>query len=169
MEDFVAAGISAENAARRQGKREDITLNEIWARLIPSMGWQYSESLVRCELEAEEESIVPVCSVREQVRTVRQKKSRIVFVSDMYLPSEFIERQLINHGFAVAGDGIYVSGELGKTKASGNLFRHLLVQENVKPSTILHTGDNPHGDHAVPRRLGIRARLFKQTELTRVK
>jgi hypothetical protein len=59
-----------------------------------------------------------------------------------------------------------VSGDIGKTKASGNLFRHLLAQENVPASNIRHTGDNRHSDYAVPRKLGIQARLSSEASLS---
>jgi predicted HAD superfamily hydrolase len=166
LEDFVAARMQAEHVARQQMDREDVTLDEIWRNLIRSMGWQPDESLAKCELEVEEELLVPVSSICKQVQTARQQGVRIVFVSDMYLPREFIEQQLVKHGFAEPGDGIYVSSEVGKTKASGNLFRHLLVQENVPASKVLHIGDNPHSDYAVPRELNIRARLFSDAKLT---
>ena len=118
-------------------------------------------------LEAEEELLVPIAAIREQVRMSRRKGNRIVFVSDMYLPMEFIERQLRRHGFAEAGNGVYVSGEIAKTKASGDLFRHLLEQENVPATHVWHMGDHPRSDYAVPRNLGIRARLFTKANLTR--
>jgi predicted HAD superfamily hydrolase len=166
VEDFVAARVNAERIAREHSGREDVTLDEIWRNLIRAMGWQYDDSLARCELETEEELLVPVSTVSKQVQAARQQGCRIIFVSDMYLPGEFIKRQLVKHGFAEPGDGFYVSGDIGKTKASGNLFSHLLAQENVVASELWHTGDNQHSDYAVPRRLGIRAELFSGSRLT---
>jgi predicted HAD superfamily hydrolase len=167
VEDFVAARIQAEKVARQQSHLEDITLDEIWQKLAQSMGWQYDESFAQTELDAEEELLVPISSIRKQVQAARERGFRVIFVSDMYLPSEFIGRQLRKHGFAEPDDSIYVSGEVGKTKASGSLFRHLLAQENVTAANVLHTGDNPHSDYAVPRKLGIRAKVFSEAKLTR--
>ena len=166
VEDFVAARIEAERTARRQTSREDVTLDEIWRILIRSMGWPSDETLAGCELEAEEESLVPVSSILSQVQAARRKGNRIIFTSDMYLPSEFIEQQLKKHGFAEVGDGIYVSGEIGKTKASGNLFSHVLLQENIPAANMLHTGDSHHGDFTIPQKLGIQARLFEPARMT---
>jgi predicted HAD superfamily hydrolase len=167
IEDFVVARIRAEQVARQESGREDTSLDEIWQKLVQAMGWQYDESLVQSELDAEEELLAPIFSIRKQVQAARQQGCRIIFVSDMYLPREFIRRQLVKYSFAQTGDGLYVSGDVGKTKASGNLFRHLLVQENVPAKSVWHTGDNQHSDHAVPRKLGIHARLFTEAKLTR--
>ena len=166
VEDFVATRIQSEQAARQQSGREDIALHEIWQKLVQSMGWQYDDSLAQLELDTEEELYAPVSSIRKQVQAARQQGCRVIFVSDMYLPKEFITRQLVKHGFAEEGDGFYVSGEIGKTKASGNLYRYLLAQENVLGSNIWHTGDNQYSDYTVPRTLGIRAGLFTKAQLT---
>jgi HAD superfamily hydrolase (TIGR01549 family) len=167
VEDFVAARVNAEQTTRQKSVREDVTLDEIWRVLIPSMGWQADDSLAQCELEAEEEVLVPIFSILQQVQAARQQECRIIFISDMYLPKEFIERQLVKHGYFESGDGLYVSGDVGKTKSSGNLFRHILAEEKVSPAEVLHIGDHRYSDYAVPRKLGIRAKLFGDAKLTR--
>jgi FMN phosphatase YigB (HAD superfamily) len=166
LEDFVTARMEAERMARQQTSTEEVNLADIWKILMRSMGCPHDPALVRCELEAEAESLVPIAAMREQVRTARQQGDRIVFLSDMYLPTDFIERQLKTHGFAESGDGFYVSADIGKTKASGNLFRHVLEQESTPAANVWHTGDNPHSDYLVPRRLGIRAHLFQGCEFS---
>ena len=127
VEDFVAARIVAERSARQQNLLEDIGLDEIWKNLFQELGWPFDATFPRHELEAEEELLVPILSIRNRVQSARREGCRIIFASDMYLPSEFIERQLRKHGFAEAGDGMYVSGNVGKTKASGSLFKHILT------------------------------------------
>lgn len=166
IEDFVSTRLKAEHLARQQTNREDVSLAEIWQMLAELMVWKYDSSLPLCELEAEEKSIVPISSMRKQVQMARQQGKRIVFLSDMYLPGDFIERLLIKHGFAEAGDGFYVSGDIGKTKRSGNLFKHFLAQEKVAAAQVLHTGDNRHADYDVPLGLGLQAALFEQSRMT---
>ena len=166
VEDFVAGRIQAEFLARQQSSREDVSLAEIWQLLLKKLGWQFNETMVRYELEAEAATLSPVSTILNLVRTARQKGYRIIFVSDMYLPGEFIQRQLEKHGFAEEGDGIYVSGDVGKTKSTGNLFRYICEKEHVSPSDIRHIGDNENSDFRVPRNLGIRVKLFKDSRLT---
>ena len=166
IEDFVAARIEAERIARERALLEDITLAGIWEILQLSMGWASGESLQHYELKAEEDSLCPIKATRVIIQTLRQQGYRIVFVSDMYLPSEFIERLLQIHGFAEQGDGMYVSGEIGKMKISGNLFKYVLDQENIQASQLLHFGDNRHSDYTVPLSLGIRAELVQESQTT---
>jgi hypothetical protein len=130
------------------------------------MGWPCDKSLSECELEAEEQALVPVLSVLRQVQAARDAGSRIVFISDMYLPSSFIKSQLLKHGVAQPEDCLYVSGDAGLTKASGNLFKHMLSTEGVIGSEVVHTGDHWHSDYDVPRRLGIAAKLVAPAALT---
>jgi FMN phosphatase YigB (HAD superfamily) len=167
LDDFVSARIQAEQAARNSSPREDVSLDEIWRNLAQSLGHPYHESLTQCELEAEAELLAPINSMRRRIQSARQRGCRIIFTSDMYLPKAFIKTQLEIHGFAQAGDNLYVSADVGKTKASGNLFHHILEHEKVSAASVLHVGDNRHSDLTVPRRLGIRAGLFSETKLTR--
>ena len=165
-EDFVAARLSAERIAREKSNREDTTLREIWQRLCGFMGWEDDPSLAECELAAEEDTLIPISIVRARVKAARLRGKRIIFVSDMYLPREFIWRQLVRHGVAETGDQLYVSSEAGLLKSTGNLFRQVMAQEKVAPAEMLHLGDNPHSDFKVPRRLGIRVELFTGHRLT---
>lgn len=166
LEDFVAARIDAERIARRQSDREEISLEEIWRILTRSMGWEYSDKMADCEIEAEDESLVPIASMFDAVKMARQQGNRIIFTSDMYLPADFIRRQLSKHSFSQTGDGIYVSSEVGKTKSSGNLFAHVLEREKIGAAELLHTGDNRHSDFEIPQKMGIQARLYESERLT---
>jgi FMN phosphatase YigB (HAD superfamily) len=165
-ENFVAARVAAEHTARRQTLHEDVTLAEIWRILAASMGWIYDASLADGELETEEKLIVPIYSIRRSVDEARREGGRIVFLSDMYLPRDFIVRLLIKFGFAKPEDGFYVSSDVGKTKITGNLFRYLLAQEKVAAADVRHTGDHLRSDFVIPKSIGICATLFEQSRLT---
>ena len=167
VEDFTAARIVADSAARRATGLEEIKLNEIWNALEKLLGWPGVKDLWQAELDAEEETLVGVKAVRARVATARTEKKRIVFTSDTYLPASFIQAQLAKHGFYQPGDGLYVSSEVGKRKDRGELFRHLLQQENVRALDVFHVGDNPVSDLAQPMGLGIKAELLQAAELIR--
>jgi len=166
VEEFVAARISAEHEARRNMDSEETTLENIWIHLCFKMGWDFDSALLDCELEAEKESLFPNMQVLEQVRLSRDQGIRVIFVSDMYLPKNFIWSILLEHKFALEGDGFYLSSEIKKTKSTGNLFKHILTLENVNASHILHTGDSQHSDYHVPQKLGIRANHFTAEQMS---
>jgi hypothetical protein len=130
-------------------------------------GWPSVDLPIAHELAVEEEVLVPVSDSLRLVRQARDSGARIVFVSDMYLPASFIRKLLIDHGIATQEDGIYVSGDVGRTKHSGDLFRHVLLEEKISPNQMSHVGDHPQSDVAVPRALGIRSTLFDSTRFRR--
>ncbi len=168
IEDFVAIRISVERRLRAQSHREDITLSEIWRSLLSAYDLEYASHWKECELLAESTVLRPVISTRRAVLAARTAGMRIVFTSDMYLPSNFILRMLKEHGFAEEGDGLYISGEIGLTKASGNLFRHILEKEGIPASAVVHTGDHPISDYTVPKKFGITARHFEPCRLSSI-
>jgi hypothetical protein len=90
-----------------------------------------------------------------------------IFISDMYLPTAFIQATLVRHGLAQPSRSGLRLGDIGLTKASGNLFHHILQQEGLKPSQLYHRGDNIHSDVQVPKRLGITATHVSDPSLNR--
>jgi FMN phosphatase YigB (HAD superfamily) len=163
VQDLVAARVDAERFTRGERQPADTTLESIWTRVASVYGWPSVDLPIAHELAAEEEALVPVSDSLRLVRQARDSGDRVVFVSDMYLPSDFIRKLLIDHGIATQEDGIYVSGDVGKTKHSGDLFRHVLREEQISPYQMSHIGDHPQSDVAVPRALGIRSTLFDST------
>lgn len=160
---FIEWRSEAEGRARRDVTGEDVQLGEIWCELAKMVSNPSVLTAADAELELDVEwsTIEPVESVRSEVLARRRAGHRIIFVSDMYLPTNFLKRALQHHGFLEATDGIYVSGDLRLTKYSGNLFKHVLGQEMISPGEMQHLGDNEVSDVEVPRRLGIKASLFQ--------
>ena len=78
----------------------------------------------------------------------------------MYLPRTFLSELLIEHGFWRAGDKLYVSSACGKTKHTGNLYKHIAAENGLRFKDWYHWGDNRHSDYRIPRRMGIKASLI---------
>lgn len=51
---------------------------------------------------------------------------------------------------------LYLSSDIGKTKASGNLFRYLHDEFYLSYNQWIHIGDNHNSDNDIPRKLGIK-------------
>lgn len=166
-QNLVAARVHAERLTRGARQPADTTLKCIWEQVANVYGWPSADAAMAHELAVEEEMLVPIAESLRLVREARATGSRIVFVSDMYLPVDFIRRLLIEHGIAGTEDAIYVSGDVGKTKLSGELFKHVLLEEMISPNQMAHVGDNHVSDVAVPRELGIHATLFEPTRFRR--
>lgn len=158
VHDLVRERVEAERRARRTSRREDVTLKQIYACFpAASFGLSPGEAM-EAELAMERECLRPVPAMLARVRGLRGSGVAVAFVSDMFLPEGFVAELLATHGFLEPGDRVYVSGERGVTKHTGNLFRLVLDDMGLAPAELLHTGDNPHTDVAVPRAMGIRVR-----------
>ncbi len=159
-DDFIAARREAESRVRRAAAAQgigEVTLEEIWEELAAILGSALPEGDAQIELAAESVAIVPVALTLQRIARERASGRRIAFISDTYLPASFVREQLAVHGFWQEGDGLYVSSACRITKGSGALFHHLLACERVAATEVLHYGDHPDSDVAVPARLGFQA------------
>lgn len=137
-------------------------LNEIYANLdFHHPALLPIDKLVEKELQLEESMLSPVFSTFSIINNLRTKGHHIIFISDMYLPSKFIKKRLIDEQFWKDGDTLYVSNEIGLTKYDGSLFKHIAETENIKYQQWHHYGDNKHSDFIVPSALGIKCTLLQ--------
>lgn len=90
---------------------------------------------------------------------------RVIIISDMYLPQDFLEKILHKNGYQ-GYDRIFVSSEAKQKKHSGRLFDHVLAELNVPAQTILHVGDNLQADVIKAKERGIKPfHLVKASEV----
>ena len=140
--------IAAERIARLiHRQQEDISLTQIYAFLNNSPDQ---------ELTAERKTLFANQAVRSIYEYAVANGKQIIVMSDMYLSESSISDALAKAGYT-AISRIYVSGALGKTKASGSLFRHVIRDLGIEGNKILHIGDNQHSDYHQPVGNGIEA------------
>ena len=158
---FVMERRNAEKTAMLSLKKEAVTLSEIYDvfDLAPftDMPKKQVEGL---EINLELRSFLPIKDTVEKINSLRDK-GHILFISDMYLPSEVIRQGLTSLGIMQEVDGLYVSGDVGLSKRTGRLFDYVAQAEGIRKSVWTHHGDNPHGDYLVPMRKGIKANLVR--------
>jgi predicted HAD superfamily hydrolase len=156
---------SAEGLALKKSGAEETTLNMIWQevnRLIPELE---IEKGLSAEIEVEAESLVPVASNLERVAEARRQFGKVIFISDSYLPEDFITEQLRLNGYFHDGDICFVSSSLLKTKRSGTLYDEVLSTLKVPAKSLTHHGDNYQSDIHVARIRGINAIHITETAL----
>ena len=160
-QEFVAARRLTEQKLWQENPR--YTLQDIWVEF----DWSHQflkpkKELCQLEQDLEREMLVPVLAMRDKVDECRKRGDKIIFISDMYLSSDFLIDILRNYGFYLDGDALYVSCECGALKWNGELFEYVRKQEKM-PSFRLwhHYGDNKQGDYNVPKKLGIKCTLVK--------
>lgn len=165
--EFATARRDSERAARKDAPNGEIDLAGVHTELARRAGWtaDAQRRVIGLELELEADAIRPVREQQTAVAAARQRGESILFLSDMYLPAEFIRAQLVQHGFWQTGDHLFVSHEAGVGKSRG-LFVHVRAKLGASFSGWTHFGDHPHSDYSAPARLGICAKLLGRARLS---
>lgn len=151
---FRYARIIAELVARKLSKNEEVTLDEIY-HFLPI---KFKEK----EIAIEKDVCKPNPKIYEIYKDLKAQGKKIYAISDMYLPKDVISDILKNCGYEL--DGIYISSEVGLSKATGNLYKYFLNENNYDPKNVLHIGDNKTSDYNGANLVGINAILINKTE-----
>ncbi len=165
---FAERRSQVETNARRRVSHGEVTLAEIYEILGRELNWQPGQTAraMQVELDAESNALVAVPGMAAVVAEARRVAGRVLFLTDMYLPSDFIESILRREGFFQDGDRLLVSGELKKNKHGGEMFAEV---KKLHPDIghWKHTGDNVHSDLHMAQPFGIAAMLETRCHLTR--
>lgn len=159
IKEFTNKRIEAEKNAKMKSPDREITLKDIYAGI--SMNEIEKDRLMQLECQTEiavSTPNIPMKLIYEEC--VRQGKI-ILFISDMYLPTDVIMDILRKNGYMTGK--LYVSSESGFTKRSGKMFTHILKQEKITIENWIHIGDAISSDYLIPKKLGIRSFLIDHT------
>lgn len=137
IKGFYKNRIRAEEQARyKHIDFEDITLEQIYEE-IEEKYKPFKEK----EMELEEKILTVHKENKKLYDYALNIGKKIIIASDMYLPKDFIEKILMKNGYTNYHK-IYLSSDLKLSKASGNLYKYIIDDLNIKPSSMLHIGDN---------------------------
>lgn len=176
-----AAHIAYACAPLKEGER-DATWQSILELMMRGLGWgaeparEARDIFTRVELDYEAVNLRPNRPLVDMLARAASRGLRLVFLSDMYLDAGQIGELISRLAPDFSWDRGYASCEVGLTKRGGGLFRHVLGEEGVDADRVVHVGDDPKGDLATPRRLGITAvaaprppwwRMMRQARLRR--
>lgn len=164
---FAQMRMAAEARCREKMGRP-IKLWEIYDELRANLGARVDELMAR-EVRLELDGCRPNEPWASLCRECIAAGKTVVMVSDMYLPAGVI-RQMLDRCGIRGYKKLYVSCEERAKKADGSLFRVVLQELNIRPSQLLHIGDNRRSDVVRPMAMGIRVRRVKsrQKELCKV-
>ena len=113
------------------------------------------EELMQVEMDMESEMLVGNPEIKERINHLREEGYVIKFLSDMYLPSEFIKIVLEREDILKKDDEIIISCEWGERKDTGGLYKK--VKEKYHPEKWVHFGDNLYSDVKIARKNGVKA------------
>ena len=168
--DFSKIREECEVLARTEAyeqKKEEVTLDRIYELIEEEyeMPKNIVETLKKKEIELE----LRFCKRRETAYSIyklaKYLDKKVICTSDMYLPLEVIKKLLEINGFDKI-DEIYLSSEVMKTKATGNLYEYMIKSQKVEAENIIHIGDNYRSDYEKAKENKINAVYFpKATDI----
>ncbi|WP_250471053.1 HAD family hydrolase [Caballeronia sp. GAFFF1] len=163
---FVANRIGARVRAQAEGiartnrsfanHTSEATLEEIYAVAAPRADEATVRELAEREVQKEIEIGFAFEPVLALMREAKARGLQVAIVSDTYYDDAQLRRIL----FATAPeletliDHVFCSSQFGFGKSNG-LWPKVMARLGMSASDILHTGDNPVADYAVPSSLGI--------------
>lgn len=123
-----------------RGDRPRKGLAGIYQTLRKMLGWSDSQAELAMheEMAAESQVLFPRPCMADMLSYAYDIGKQVLLVSDMYLPIEFLQKVLAEHGLTCY-DGLYVSADRGTGK--GEQLFELLKAEHPGES-YLHIGDN---------------------------
>ena len=156
---FCEKRVLAEQKARELATNEEITFDAIYEQLTDIYNQEMVTDLKKLEIQMELDVCVANHAMVDLYNYCIKHNKKIYIISDMYLPKHILSEILHKNGFH-RYENLYVSSEVGVQKASGNLFKHVLKDINIKNKQLIHIGDGKKGDFIQPRLLGIRSILI---------
>lgn len=126
---------------------------------IEGFGEYSVDELINRELDIESNQLTKNEHVIPILRSYREQGYHIAFISDMYLPEEFVHTILKREHVLEEGDDLFVSNKHRRRKDDGSLFDW--VKGKLNPSEWIHNGDNGCSDVDVPKSKGIKTHLLK--------
>lgn len=158
----------AENQARQRAGR-DVGLDAVYAEFTVLTGL-HDDTVARLrqlEEDVEHASVEARADALEMLHFALSKGKRVVLASDMYLPKSLIESMLTKNGI-MGWQKLYLSSDVGLRKDTGDLYRHILANEQVTPQQMLMIGDNEHSDVQIPVDMGMKfLHVMRPVEMAR--
>ncbi|HEX7852812.1 MAG TPA: rhamnan synthesis F family protein [Sphingobium sp.] len=150
---FYTARKAAEDHARAYTGKGDVTLDDIYQSFSATTDWsQAAISLAhKLEWEIEARCLIPRSDMIELVRIAKDNGTRVIVVSDSYMPRRFFEEVLAQHGIDDLFDEIHVSSEVGLRKDRGDIWPWIKTNE-AEGHRFYHVGDNEYSDIQNPLR-----------------
>ena len=168
---------SAEIFARERVHAEDranslshpATLTAIYTEVVRSRGLPATrvEPLAERERQLERTLSRIIPGADDLLNRHRAAGAAILFVTDTYFSSAFIEELLHAQGLFHPGDRIFASCECQADKSRGLLFPHVSRALGTRPKALLHHGNHAIADVRNGRLSGWQVRHLPQANLNR--
>ncbi|MCD6259505.1 MAG: HAD hydrolase-like protein [Helicobacteraceae bacterium] len=153
---------NAEKLARKENThKEDITLDAIYKQF--PLTSQEQKRFQELELQIEEEMLVLNRQLARWIEYANDAGKDVICISDMYLSCKQVQIVALSKLHSAEKiKKIYMSNECNATKATGSLFVYVMNERKIKPSELLHIGDNERSDIVIAQNFGIQTLYYAQ-------
>ncbi|AOA09168.1 HAD-IA family hydrolase [Pseudomonas sp. TMW 2.1634] len=145
----------------------ETTIDDIYIEFSgqQNISLETAKKVQELEMQVEMDILYPRSSGFKAFNEARSLGKRVILISDMYLPKDFLETILKKNGFT-GYEHFYLSSEVKLKKHNGKLFDFVIEDLGVDPTTILHIGDNLAADVIKAKERGIKPfHLVKASEV----
>lgn len=149
----------AEQEARKNRTDGEVTLDEIYTKLLDKYDDSITEKLMQSEIREEIKACRPKNKLISVYKHAMQRGKKVYFISDMYLPKEVIS-ELLSKCSVYEYEKLYVSNAYRANKVSGELFQIVCTENQLKKEDWLHIGDSFKADFKGARKSGISSILL---------
>lgn len=160
IRDFADKRIRAEQRAREEKLNHygnsEVNIFDIYRCLIDDLEISIKEC-VNTELEVELDYCYADPFVSKVYDRLKNLDRRIIITSDMYLPSDMMQKLLDRCGYC-NWSKLFVSCDEECNKHSGKLYRK--ISRELGTNRIIHIGDNLRADVLSARKEGWEARYY---------
>lgn len=135
------------NIRGKQGQSDDVKISQVYQALagMAGIGQDVADGMLELELITEINLLVPRRDMLNAFEEVKRAGKRIILTTDTYFERPHIERVLTAKGIT-GYHKLYISSEEGKRKARGDMWDHVIAQEQITANNFLHIGDNEQSD-----------------------
>lgn len=152
-DNFKVLRIQAEKNARKCSLKKEISLDDIYKN-FPGITELEAKSLIKLEKDTESRFLHANIDILDIYKECVRLGKTIFIISDMYLPSNFIDEILTREGFG-GYIKLYVSTDYNAVKSDGSLFDFVKRDQNIDVSTWAHIGDSYQSDKIAAETKGI--------------
>ena len=171
IDEFVSLRVRAQKVAHEASSYPEITLAGIYTALgsdFPQIETEHLELLQELEESIEIENCYPIRQNVSRVIDMIDSGYSVFLISDMYLSKAVVMKMLEKADARLCAIPLYLSSELKMRKADGALFYHVCKDQNIQPSSLIHTGDNFSSDCVMANRVGIKYAFYEDSFLSKI-
>jgi FMN phosphatase YigB (HAD superfamily) len=150
---FVGLRGDAESYVRSRSDAEDIKLAQVYERLGSACGWNAGQQARAVGLEEELEAHGLRPNPAAGSLLAKAQEARVAYLTDTPHRGSFIETCLGEH--SMPAGPVLSSGDLGRRKGTGSLFREAMRRLAVGRGQMLHVGNDLRPDGAGSARAGV--------------